>query len=1533
MAIQFARQAIVARGGGADICLKAAYNKRDEVTSDRTGQTFSFANRDGGEFHEIMLPVGAHEQFKDCSTLWNAVDKFETRKNARLAKELVLALPDDAEITLEDRVELCRRFAQKYFVDKGVVVQFDVHGPHHDEDKNWHAHMLVTTRRFAENGLTFCKHKARDLDGIIKNGLVIEIDRWGEYWRDLQNEYFAEKGLSLRVDEIGIVAQEHLGPKRMRKLMSLVVGRNELNKEANARISVEPDEIIKHLTRENAVFNGEDLHNFLHKHVVGEGVRGDIASRVMEYGSLVPLYHKHTGEEAGWFTTKEVRAQEDRILREAERLNVGAQYVAKPAIVQEIIGERSFSEEQKTAFEFCVAGNGGIKVIQGRAGTGKSYVMQGIREAYERSGKEVIGLGYTGSVADLMQKDGFDTTYTISGLLFRHRYNRINIKPGTVFMVDEAAMVPTDILDELIKVGNTYGSKLILVGDDRQQNARARSGLFSVFGEQFGAVELKTVRRQAIAWQKQLSEALSYGSIETAVHLLNDNKGIHWHEHQQGAISALVEEWCKNTRDYPDTRRLIIAHRNIDVDVINESVHRIRQALNKVRLEEFVCETQQGRVGFSVGDRVQFTAISRDLGLKNGEYGTLVGASKHKFTVEKDDGETISFNPGLYKNLRHGYATTIYKSQGRTLEEVSILYSASLREKPSYVALTRQIKDLKLYVSKEEVVRNDPRVREALSLNVRNPDPNFTIDSCLQNILGVRDEKALRDFYLKNMVEQISRSDEKLSSLHFYTEKQLKTLNILEGDSSLLKLAVRVEDTVKSFLHKHLDKLHQNKEFYHFEEDKVLEPLEDTKENARIRWKQEATESGANGKSPGGLESAKVPDENTLKVINKATSRLEASHVEAELKKDIKGFAMHLLGEPDLKVSTARELIFRKDGKVAVNLEKGIWKDFKNDDGGNLFKLIQRERGGDFKDALAYAASYLGIQKGTPGQITKVEKKVEDRVDPIKQDTEKAAKIKKVQSLYQHSMPVAGTLAERYLRAHRAIHGALPEDLRFSHDVYNTELKKGIPALLAFARNKDDQHTACQVIYLDEQTGNKAPVEITKKTFGVLVGSFVTIQKGLGDVHIAEGVETALSIKEIGLSGTIVASLGVQNIKHFEREAQNIIICADNDGPNAGSRTVIEKSRDKLEKNGYTTRIIEPNRTGEDFNDVLKKEGRTGVARYFGDQSSPQKAIYQPNTTTEQLQAAELVAENTKEASFKLSAPKSLEVLTKQYYSQLEGMYKDNLGTNYKKYTPEINMVAARAAKDALVMGDPKDEGGLRVLFGRQQHEVWRAEELKDKFISKDENFVDNWMKHTFKADSIASIEGKLYADIRNQGNKPTTAELKSIAKQASAEYENNVTKFEAYLKETKDLESKPELAKMYADQRLMFEERYGIKPTPDQLKGIRTAADYGYQQFKGYQTTFMEKIKSKHGSINEDTQNYIDQAARYKAYNELKEITPQVLANEGHKLPSTKELKAIEATVEKSFRGDKQKYEHLHDQQKQAQKTSERQGSRGFER
>jgi len=744
MAIQFARCEYVSRSTGGNACRKASYNQRETIRYDRTGELFSFKDRGGNVHHEILLPTGVDEKFKSSSVLWNEVERCEKRKDSQVQKEFVLALPDDKEVTLEDRIELARRFIQKHFVEKGLGAQLDIHEPHEDE-KNWHAHLLVTTRRFSENGLTFESMKARDLDPTIRKGFVVEADVWGELWRDMQNAYFEEKGYDLRVDPISILTQEHLGPVRMRHHMNEAIERSQKLQQANDVLSKEPSHIIEALTRNKAVFSERDINAFLKKHVPLEE-RSHVFEGVLNHSTLLPLYDRETGQSTLYFTTHEVRAEEEKLIRFADKIAKKPALVLSPEAIAKGLEGRAFSQEQYKAYELCTQSGETLSLIQGRAGVGKSYVLEAIRIAHKEEGYRVLGLAPTNKVAADLRQSGFEETKTCHNFLFSYKNNRDTLNSNTLVVVDEAAMLGTEVSVELFNVIKTTGAKLVLVGDDRQLSSVERGGTFRTLTKRYESVELNEVRRQTIHWQKAVSEDLSKGDIKNAVRLLQTHDRIDWKETKEEALTSLLKVWEKDSQAHPHGTRQILAQRNVEVDALNQGARDILKSQGRLGEVELTCMTTRGKANFAVGDRIQLTKT--DQGLINGNFGFIeeIHAENKTLTVSFDNGEKKTINPQTYDGLRHGYASTVYKAQGATIDHVYVLHSSTTNQATNYVALTRQTKSLSLYASRDQTPNEAHLIRQMSRAEGNGPSLGFDTEKDIQRKLEEKTFKThLRD--------------------------------------------------------------------------------------------------------------------------------------------------------------------------------------------------------------------------------------------------------------------------------------------------------------------------------------------------------------------------------------------------------------------------------------------------------------------------------------------------------------------------------------------------------------------------------------------------------------------------------------------------------------------------------------------------------------------------------------------------------------------------------------------------------------------
>lgn len=159
----------ISRGVGRSATAAAAYRSGDRIVDERTGEIHDYRKRSGVEHAELVLPEGVTITREE---LWNAAEQAEKRKDAKVAREWNLALPD--ELDHQQRIELARSFALKLVNRYGVAADVCIHSPGRDGDqRNHHAHILTTTRIC--DGVQFHEHKKQScpehLQGRSRNDL------------------------------------------------------------------------------------------------------------------------------------------------------------------------------------------------------------------------------------------------------------------------------------------------------------------------------------------------------------------------------------------------------------------------------------------------------------------------------------------------------------------------------------------------------------------------------------------------------------------------------------------------------------------------------------------------------------------------------------------------------------------------------------------------------------------------------------------------------------------------------------------------------------------------------------------------------------------------------------------------------------------------------------------------------------------------------------------------------------------------------------------------------------------------------------------------------------------------------------------------------------------------------------------------------------------------------------------------------------------------------------------------------------------
>jgi hypothetical protein len=480
--------------------------------------------------------------------------------------------------------------------------------------------------------------------------------------------------------------------------------RRALNNELRAAIDArDAAGVLENLTKQRPTVTEAQIDTALAKQIKDQDERREFVAQVLSHHTVLGLSEK-PGDPITRYTTRAVWEAEQHVRRASESLHNDKSHGVDDRQRAAILKDERFkgiTEEQARAFRH-VTGPEGLALIDGQAGTGKSYTIAAVRETYEAAGCKVVGLGPTNAVAEDMRADGFSHAETIHKELFALNNARRTWDAKTVVIVDEAAMIDTKLMAMVTAWADDKRAKLILVGDDRQLSSIDHGGMFGALKDRYGAAALSEVKRQYKHDERRASEMMAEGNFHDALHIYDAKGSIHWTRTQKEAREALIRQWAKDSADAPGKTRFVLATTNEDVDRLNVALRGIREQRGELGTGHEI-ETAHGRFAFSVGDRVQFTGTDNKQGIKNGRAGTIIALDGTHLAVTLDGpkkkAKTINFDAANFPKFRHGYAGTVYKAQGKTLDQTYLYHSEHWRSAGSYVALTRHREKTELFVA------------------------------------------------------------------------------------------------------------------------------------------------------------------------------------------------------------------------------------------------------------------------------------------------------------------------------------------------------------------------------------------------------------------------------------------------------------------------------------------------------------------------------------------------------------------------------------------------------------------------------------------------------------------------------------------------------------------------------------------------------------------------------------------------------------------------------------------------------------------
>lgn len=447
------------------------------------------------------------------------------------------------------------------------------------------------------------------------------------------------------------------------------------------------------------------------------------------------------------YTTEAYRDMESDLLAWSLKAQVPEQrYALRDDIIDEAIGNFELAKgfrmrmEQLAAVKHCTRG-ARLQILNGAAGTGKSASLTAVRMAYESAGKRVIGLAPSGAAAAELEKSAGITSCTIHSLLLRLENDNpsqtFKLSENDVIICDEAGLADLRTLHKLCKLVEDAGSKLILAGDPKQLESVGSASSLQMLTDEIGSADLIQIARQPDPNEREISQTWYSGPLQEgspdALELMQKHGLLRTcTKSNETALDLLLAEAAEiHASGVTWNDVLILADRNSQVSTLNEKVRDIRKSLGELAQESEIrvatsVNNDSREIDISVNDRVLLRKNGKvgsdEISVYNGDKGTVTALRKVQkgfdelgdpifdvqITIRFDrSGELATWNLSDYSSLEHGYAMTVHKSQGLTVDYALYLPSAMSNRRLAYVAYTRSRNGCRFYLENDAETKSD----------------------------------------------------------------------------------------------------------------------------------------------------------------------------------------------------------------------------------------------------------------------------------------------------------------------------------------------------------------------------------------------------------------------------------------------------------------------------------------------------------------------------------------------------------------------------------------------------------------------------------------------------------------------------------------------------------------------------------------------------------------------------------------------------------------------------------------------------------
>lgn len=696
---------IISRGKGRNAVAAAAYRRAAKLFDEQCNRTWNYENKPGVVHSEISLPENSPSWTNDTNAekLWNLVEKSEKRIDAQLAREIEFSLP--VELNQEQGIELARNFIQEQFVSRGMIADWNVH---RDNPENPHVHVMLTMRELTESGFG-----RKVVDWNHKSLLLSWRAKWAEYANlhlklyqhqtRIDHRSYKDQGIELTPTvHRGRVSEEmqHRGISTDRK--------NEIDeiKAANLKRILENPELLakkifQSIENHESVFSDRELSKAVLTYASN---KTEFDSAMEDLKKSKDLIYLGTGEDGREkYTTRRMFDLENKIQKMADKIQKQPHIKISEGEIRKAlekyqtkIGAR-LTDEQRSAVNHVMSQDS-ISCVVGRAGTGKSFSLGAANAVWKSQGLKVYGIALMGVAASGLSKSADIESSTIESFRFSVEQGIIKLSGRDVIVMDEAGMTDSVAMESVLNAVYESKAKLVLVGDHAQLQPVGPGATFRALIERIGFAEIQTVFRQESEWQREATKEFSKGFTRIGIEKYQKHGFLHFEKSENDAMQKLANHWdVKNS--------LVLAHRNKDVNELNHLLRQKRIDQQEIS-EGHAVDSRNGEIHLSQGDKILFLKNNKRLGVKNGNFAEISHVKFNdsgkvlSFTAILDDDKSreITVDPQAYNHFNYGYAATVHKSQGATVNNTFVyLGGRGWNKSLTYVAMSRHKENCHVY--------------------------------------------------------------------------------------------------------------------------------------------------------------------------------------------------------------------------------------------------------------------------------------------------------------------------------------------------------------------------------------------------------------------------------------------------------------------------------------------------------------------------------------------------------------------------------------------------------------------------------------------------------------------------------------------------------------------------------------------------------------------------------------------------------------------------------------------------------------------